>query len=141
LVELTKNCPICGREMEKGYVTCTVKGLMIQLTRDTVVEASLLWSKEKYTSEGAETLAEDHWGHLYIRAYRCSSCELVFFPYGERAKKLGQEETEELCNKLLEKYKDRELLENKIRSVGSFWTRKREERIYLLAKEEGLLKE
>ena len=76
MVKLSENCPICGREMEKGYIN---PGL-----------AAVFWSKEKAkTTHNAEILAGKRLGFRGrdfegFKAYRCSYCKIVIFPYEEK---------------------------------------------------------
>lgn len=65
------NCPLCGAEMEEGFVTMT--------TNDV---ADLSWSK-KPSILGLHSEKITGWSIIAknMKGYRCQSCSLVAFEY------------------------------------------------------------
>jgi len=73
LANLPENCPICGRKMEKGYVTA--------------FSSPIFWGKEKtrWSTWSAEVIAGSRVQMVNPNAegYMCRSCKIVLF-YGEK---------------------------------------------------------
>ena len=71
--EISENCPICGKKMEKGYVTGG--------------GPAIFWSEEekKYLTTGAEILLGGRIKGTFANAksYRCPDCKIVIFSYGK----------------------------------------------------------
>lgn len=80
LLNLPENCPICGRKMEKGNVTCPA--------------SAINWSSERksWTQSDTEILARGRFklGFANAEAYRCPNCKIVLFSY---EKEKGEKQT------------------------------------------------
>ena len=70
---LPENCSICGKKMEKGYVTG---------------DTGIFWSKEKKKISlwGAEVLVGGRVKMTFANAeaYRCPNCKIVLFSYEKK---------------------------------------------------------
>jgi hypothetical protein len=69
-------CPICGEELEKGYVVSGGQG-------------GLLWHTQiqKWVSKDAERLSPPFaWTFTALPAVRCKQCRIAIFNYGKYAK-------------------------------------------------------
>jgi len=66
-----ENCPLCGKKMEKGYVS---------------TQNAIDWGKKKTSSwnrKGEEILVGTIWSGTCVEGYRCLNCEIVLFHYGK----------------------------------------------------------
>jgi len=64
-----KNCPKCGRELEKGVIQVSPRGGDI-----------VFWGAENIE----EKLITQYWQIRDLPAWRCKKCQLAIFPYGEK---------------------------------------------------------
>jgi len=68
---LNSHCPVCGKEMEKGYL-----GMEEVFSR-------IAWFKEKTTfgTGGTNLNIKDKLGIAYVDAYRCRGCRVIEAKY------------------------------------------------------------
>ena len=65
-VNSVKKCPICGGELERGYV---------------IAYKWLWWDTERHTFRGGELLSKNPAWNTNFPALRCRKCHIIAFDY------------------------------------------------------------
>ncbi len=134
--KLPENCPICGKEMKKGYI---------------IAAPAIHWSDKKFKwySMGLEeyVIAGSRLGFgVGVEAYRCPNCKIALFSYEKEPPEVEEPKKPDLYKQLRHVYMlihgsgSRRLLEHKIKSLMKEGL-SREEAIIKLAEKEKLIEE
>jgi hypothetical protein len=71
-------CPTCGNEMEEGFLSTLPFGIEWVVGKERPMT--------EVTGSIRKLIFQMGYDWIYIKAYRCASCELALFKYGKDAR-------------------------------------------------------